>query len=242
MPFHSAALISEIATAAPGTIKVFQRHQLEFCCGGRVPLAEACAAAGLDVDVVLAELDAAVASDDDQVDWSRQPLAALIAHIRSRYHEPLGVELPRLAAMADKVASRHGDRLPHLRELRDVFRTLDLELRDHMAKEEAVLFPAVVSLETAASGHADPGAWQWIAQPIHVMEAEHEAAGEALKRLRELSNGYQPPADACPTFRGLFHGLAELERDMHRHVHLENHVLFPRAAALAARPVTAAAR
>ena len=242
MQIHSGALVADIATAAPGTIKVFQRYQLEFCCGGRIPLAEACAASGLDVDVVLAELEAATATDDDAIDWSRQPLAALVAHIQNRYHEPLGVELPRLAAMADKVALRHGERLPHLRELRDVFHTLDVELGEHMAKEDATLFPAVLSLETAADAQADLTAWQWIAQPIQDMETEHESAGEALRRLRELSNGYVPPPDACPTFRGLFHGLAELERDMHQHVHLENHVLFPRAAALATRPVTAAAR
>ena len=242
MQIHSGALVSEIATAAPGTIKVFQRYRLEFCCGGRIPLAEACAASGLDVDVVLAELEAVISTDEDRVDWSRQPLEALVAHIHDRYHEPLRDELPRLAAMADKVALRHGERLPHLRELRDVFRTFEVELRDHMAKEEAALFPALASLEAAADANADLTAWQWIAQPIDVMETEHESAGEALRRLRELSNGYVPPADACPTFRGLFHGLAELEREMHQHVHLENHVLFPRAAALAGRPVTAAAR
>lgn len=242
MQIHSGTLVSEIATAAPGTIKVFQRYQLEFCCGGRVPLAEACAASGLDLDVVLAELEAATSSGDDHIDWSRQPLAALVAHIHNRYHEPLRDELPRLSAMADKVALRHGERLPHLRELRDVFHTLDVELRDHMAKEEAVLFPAVISLETAAEADASSTAWRWVVQPIQVMEAEHESAGEALRRLRELSNDYVPPADACPTFRGLFHGLAELERDMHQHVHLENHVLFPRAAALVTPVVTEAAR
>jgi regulator of cell morphogenesis and NO signaling len=242
MQIHSGALVSEIATFAPGTIKVFQRHQLEFCCGGRIPLAEACAASGLDVDVVLAELEAATSTEVDPIDWSRQPLGTLVAYIVNRYHVPLREELPRLAAMADKVASRHGERLPHLRELRDVFHTLDLELHEHMTKEEAVLFPAVMSLETALDGNADSTAWRWIAQPIHLMEAEHESAGAALRRLRALSNDYQPPADACPTFRGLFHGLEQLERDMHRHVHLENHVLFPRAAALAQRPVTAAAR
>jgi regulator of cell morphogenesis and NO signaling len=226
MQIRPDTLVAEIATAAPATIKVFQRHQIEFCCGGHIPLFEACADLSLDTDAVLAELRAAQATAEDAVDWRQRPLAELIAHIQERYHAPLREELPRLAAMMDKVVTRHGRRLPEtLLPLQATFDALQRELLDHMAKEDAVLFPAVQALE---AGGPSAG-WSWIGGPIHVMEAEHESAGAALARLRELTHGYAPPEDACPTFRGLYYGLSQLERDMHQHVHLENHVLFPRA-------------
>ena len=134
--------------------------------------------------------------------------------------------------MVDKVVSRHGARLPRLALLQETFAVLQHELLDHMKKEDVVLFPAIVALEAGAAPGRSSG-WTWIDQPIGAMEAEHASAGAALARIAELTDGHVPPEDACPTFRGLYHGLSELERDMHVHVHLENHILFPRAAALA---------
>jgi len=234
MQIRPDMLVAQIAAEAPATIKIFQRHQLEFCCGGRIPLAEACAASGLDAEVILAELSAALGEAPDSPDWQQAPLSELIAHIQATYHEPLRDELPRLSAMLAKVVQRHGQRLPEtLLPLQATFDSLHRELIDHMAKEDRVLFPAVAALESSADGDWTIGGLGSLDQPIDVMEAEHEAAGEALARMRRLTGGYAPPEDACPTFRGLYYGLAELERDMHQHVHLENHILFPRAAQLA---------
>jgi regulator of cell morphogenesis and NO signaling len=226
--------ISDIATGDPSTIKVFQHHQIDFCCGGKIPLAEACARHGIDPATLLAELHNAQPAPDDTRNWETRSLADLIAHIRARYHEPLRAELPRLAAMMAKVVQRHGDHRPEMLRLHATFEHLRVELLDHMAKEDAVLFPTIVSAERAlANGGVPKRPWQWIEQPIAVMEAEHESAGAALAKMRELTDGYQPPEGACPTFRGLYHGLADFEREMHVHVHLENNVLFPRAAELA---------
>ena len=116
---------------------------------------------------------------------------------------------------------------PRLAQLQATFAELQHELLDHMKKEDVVLFPAIVALEAGAAPGRSAG-WTWIDQPIGAMEAEHASAGAALERIAELTDGHVPPADACPTFRGLYHGLSELERDMHVHVHLENHILFPR--------------
>ena len=233
MHIHPEALVADVAAGAPATIKIFQQHGIEFCCGGRIPLSEASARHGLDLAGLIAELTLATGGAADQVDWRTRPLSEIVAHIQRRFHNPLREELPRLEAMMQRVVTRHGDRLPDtLLPLSRTFETLRHELLDHMAKEDAVLFPAIESLERQEAG-AVPGQWTWIAQPIGVMEAEHEAAGAALARMRELTGGYQPPDGACPTFRGLYYGLSELEREMHEHVHLENHVLFPRADQLA---------
>jgi regulator of cell morphogenesis and NO signaling len=235
MTMTSESTVAEIAAAAPSTIAVFQQHQIDFCCGGRIPLAKACESRGLDVDTVLAELRDAVAPRGAEPNWSVASLTTLIEHIQRRYHQPLREELPRLAAMLEKVVSRHGDHLPdRLLPLQQTFETLQAELLGHMAKEDQVLFPCIIALENGAPlPMANVGAW--ITSPIAMMEAEHEDAGAALAFIREVTDGFAPPDWACPTFRGLYYGLAQLETDMHVHVHLENNVLFPRAAEVARR-------
>jgi regulator of cell morphogenesis and NO signaling len=221
--------VAKIATRHPGTIRVFQRHGIDFCCGGGRPLAEACTEIGLDWPAFSTELaEAAGPSHDDDRDWSEAPLAELVDHILTRYHARLGEDLPRLAAMADKVLSVHGEKHPDvLPALAQTVHRLRAELEDHMAKEEMILFPYVKQMEEGG-GTATP--FGSVAGPIEAMEAEHDEAAHLLRRLRELTQDFEPPRGACTTFRGLYHGLAELEADTHRHIHLENNVLFPRAA------------
>ena len=232
MTITTSTLVADIATASPATIKVFQRHRIDFCCGGRVPLGEICEAHQIAPPLLIEELEKALSANEPDVDWTKESLTSLVAHIQARFHRPLVEEIPRLRAMVDKVVSRHGARLSRLAQLQETFVVLQHELLDHMKKEDVVLFPAIVALEAGAAPGRSAG-WTWIDQPIGAMEAEHASAGAALERIAELTVGHTPPEDACPTFRGLYHGLSELERDMHVHVHLENHILFPRAAALA---------
>jgi regulator of cell morphogenesis and NO signaling len=229
MQITANSTVADIATHDPGSIRIFQQHQIDFCCGGRIPLAEACERRGLDANLVLAELRAAQDRVDEQTDWRGAALPDLVSHIQRRFHETLRAEIPRLSQMLAKVVSRHGASHPEVRQVQVTFETLRGELLDHMAKEDAVLFPAIVAID-GGDPAIDPAVSHWVQAPIQVMEAEHEAAGEALARMRELTGGYAPPAGACPTYRGLYHGLAQFERDMHVHVHLENNILFPRAA------------
>ena len=225
--------VADIATAAPATIRVFQQHRIDFCCGGKVPLSQACAAKGLSTDRLLGELRSATAPNAVERNWSEAPLPALIQHIQERYHAHLRDELPRLDAMLAKVVSRHGDHLPAiLLPLQQTFLGLQRDLLAHMVKEDRVLFPSIVALDAGLPFPAGGSAAD-LAAPIGVMEAEHAGAGAALARMRHLTGGYAPPEWACPTFRGLYFGLSQLEADMHLHVHLENNILFPRAAWLA---------
>ena len=223
------ATVSDLATHLPASVRVFQKHGIDFCCGGKRPLAEACAERGLDAEALVQDLRASVAATSPERSWADEPLREHIAYLQSRFHGPLREELPRLAGMLARVVERHGDRHPDvLLPLQATFDGLQRELLLHMQKEDVVLFPAVAALEAGR-----PAGIDGLDQPMAVMEAEHEHAGAALARMRELTHGYMPPAGACPTFRGLYYGLAELEREMHVHVHLENNVLFPRAAGLA---------
>jgi regulator of cell morphogenesis and NO signaling len=228
--------VAEIATVTPATIRVFQHHHIDYCCGGKVPLTEACTARGLDVDVILGDLRAAATPAAPEPTWADASLKSLVEHIQARYHGLLRLELPRLDAMLDKVVSRHGDRLPDvLLPLQRTFKRLQQELLEHMSKEDRVLFPFIIALEAGEALPATDAA-AWIQSPNATMEADHEEAGAALAFIRQTTAGFAPPDWACPTFRGLYYGLAQLETDMHLHVHLENNVLFPRATRLAAEP------
>lgn len=221
--------VADIAVAMPATIKVFQRYHIDFCCGGRIPLAEACEQHGVDPHALLADLQAVHAGAAPESDWWHAPITDLVAHIQARYHEPLRAELPRLAAMLDKVVSRHGDSLPELlRPLQATYSGFFSDLIDHMLREDEVIFPAIVDAVRSSRGPE----WRWVEEPVEVLVAEHAAAGAALASMRAITRGYAPPEGACPTFRGLYFGLAQLEQDMHVHVHLENHILFPRLAQL----------
>lgn len=228
-------LVGELAAAQPASIRVFQRYGIDFCCGGKKPLSDVCA----EHDLTFDELAGAIAGAElprDERDWSAAPLSELVDHIVTRYHETLRVELPRLQAMAAKVNDVHGAKLPGVfPAIPHALNALAEELQSHMGKEEMILFPAVKELESARVDRRMPqtrfplGA---LRMPMSVMEQEHENAGELLTALRRLSNEYQAPEWACNTFRGLYSGLADLERDMHVHIHLENNILFPRTADL----------
>lgn len=227
--------VAEIATGNPATIRIFQRFGIDFCCGGKRPLREVCAEKQMTFGELRTALEAADGSGTTELPAADAPLAELVRFIVDEYHADLRGELPRLGQMAAKVLDAHGARYPEmLPALVSTLRELRQEVEDHMVKEERVLFPYVERLEAlAASGEGlSASPFGSIQAPIGMMEHEHETVGQALARLRELTGGYVPPADACNTFRGLYHGLAELEKELHEHIHLENNVLFPRAARL----------
>ncbi|MDX2171113.1 MAG: iron-sulfur cluster repair di-iron protein [Deltaproteobacteria bacterium] len=206
--------LAELAAAGPAAARVLQRHRLDFCCGGRRSLEEACAERGIDPQVLLAEIESRPAEMDVRPE-SLAPVA-LVDFIIARFHEPLREELTRLVQMAGKVERVHRDKPScpvglalHVADMRD-------GLCEHMAKEEQILFPMI----RAGFG---PRAHM----PITMMMAEHEDHAENLRRTRALTADLVAPSDACGTWRALYDGLRELELDLMRHVHLENNVLFP---------------
>ena len=222
MTITESTTVGEIASALPASVRLFQRNGIDFCCGGRTPLAVACEQQGLSFADVASDIEALAAVPvPERRDWTEEPLPALIDHILATYHAPLGEELPRLESMASRVARVHGSKASFLHELEKTVMELSSELRGHMRKEETVLFPAIRAI--AAGEAAMP-----VSAPIQVMQDEHDEAGALLATLRRLTSGYETPEWACGTFRALYAGLAELESEMHMHVHLENNILFPR--------------
>ncbi len=211
--------LGEIAAWGPNARGVLLRHQLDFCCGGRQTLADACSTAGLDGPEIAVELEQAQQVTPDHTDWWEEPLGELVTHILERFHRPLPAQLDSVVAAAEKVERVHASKPScpnglgaHLREVR-------AELASHMAKEEQVLFPAL------AAGRRG----SMLSGPITVMMREHDDHGANLKRSRALTTDFRPPSEACATWRALYEQLEQLEADLMEHIHLENHVLFPRA-------------
>lgn len=222
--------VASVVAAAPRTSRVFEKHGIDYCCGGKIPLAKACADRGVNETALLAELEAAVAEGAPEQDWSKEPLGAVLDHVLSTHHAFVKREIPRLVALMDKVYRVHGANHPEsIPEMWRIWKRISFELEQHLMKEEEILFPMIRQLEATGSAHGHCGG---VEGPIRVMEWEHDEHGKAFARLRELAHGYVPPADACGSWRALWSGLDEFEKDLHRHVHLENHVVFPRATEL----------
>jgi regulator of cell morphogenesis and NO signaling len=234
--------IGDIVARRPELSHVFEQAGIDYCCGGKKTLQEACREKAIDPSTFLSTLEEALPPGEKEhaVDTAAMSLAELADHIEQKHHAYLRSELPRLDKMTEKVAALHGDREPRLHQLRETFLALAGELSSHMMKEERVLFPMVRQLE--ASDAAPIFHCATLANPIRQMELEHDQAGSALERLRGLTNGYTSPDWACNTYRALLDGLADLERDLHQHIHKENNVLFPQALAMEERKGTASPR
>lgn len=221
--------IGELVVERPSRARILEQLGIDYCCGGKLPFHEACQSRGLDPAVVRSAIEHHdhECAGQDGPDWSHAPLTELANHIEATHHQYLRSELPRLAMLFEKVDRAHGDRHPHMRICREIYSSFRSELESHMMKEEHVLFPMIRFIDgTSQAPACHCGS---ISDPIRVMESEHDSAGDALATMRELTSGFAPPADACNTYRVLLDGLAELERDMHQHVHKENNILFPRA-------------
>jgi regulator of cell morphogenesis and NO signaling len=234
--------VRQWAVENPGATRVFEKLGLDYCCGGNKSLAEACHAANLSMEDVLKSLEAdspdmkehRARSAPPLSDWKTEPLSELIFHIKSTHHKYTREELARLTPLLNKVCSVHGKNHPELEQVRTNFQALAAELTVHMMKEENVLFPYIVRMEESLIEKEPviPAPFGSVRNPVSMMEHEHDSAGSALRAMRAASGGYTPPPDACISYRTLYEALAELEADLHQHIHLENNILFPRAIAM----------
>jgi regulator of cell morphogenesis and NO signaling len=201
-----------------GAARVFQRHGIDYCCGGDRTLDEACATAHADPQRILGELESQSRMKAPESILTDLTVSALIDRILVRYHATLRVELPYLRILATTVAAAHGARHPALLEVKALLISLASEAELHMQKEETILFPWIIAGAGSSAG-----------APIACLREEHEHHGHQLRRLRELTDGYRAPEEACASWEMLCRKLEDLERELMEHIGLENNLLFPRA-------------
>ncbi len=228
-PIKITDTLADIVTQNPCLSRLFEEEGIDYCCGGKKNLETACREKGLSPSELISKLEQRMksASQEQTVDASTMSLTELADHIEQTHHAYLRNEFPRLDKLTEKVATVHGSQNRSLYQVRETYQAMRDELLSHLAKEEQILFPLIRQIEaneSPTSFHCGS-----IANPIRQMELEHTEAGSALEKLHSLTNGYRAPESACNTYRAMLDALAELERDLHQHIHKENNILFPRA-------------
>ncbi len=213
--------LADIARTTPASTRVFLRHHLDFCCGGRRTLAEACARVGLDPVAVAAEVEQEAQRNASEVSWETRSPSELCDYIETRYHAALRRDMPPLIEAARKVERVHADKPDVPAGLTAVLSEFFSEMEHHMAKEERVLFPMI---RRGIHG-------EHMYMPVSAMETEHEEHREMLRKIREITRELYVPDHACATWRALYDGLETMEAELMQHIHLENNILFPRALA-----------
>lgn len=224
--------VREIAVDHPASVRVFESLAIDYCCGGQRSLREACERASVSPDEVLTRISAAESEPSTAAgDWAHASVAVLTRHIVDDHHSYIRREAPRLISICAKVVAQHHSAHPEVKSIQELFQALADELSLHMMKEENVLFPYLVQMEAALreGRPVPPAMFGSVEMPISRMLADHDDAGALTARIRGLSGGFVAPADACPTYRAVYQGLEDFERDLHQHIHLENNILFPRA-------------
>lgn len=216
--------VGELVAERPGRSRIFQEHGIEFCCQGKKTLKQACENLNVPLETIVEALEKELTETKIQgINPAELSIGELAEYVIKVHHGFLRKELPRLHQMAMRVAQVHGGHTPSLVRVYQVFENMFRELDQHLDKEEQVLFPVI---RIIAKGETPTLP---VEGPIATMMEEHVETGQALEELQELTHNYSPPEEACNTYRALFAGLADLQNDLHQHIHLENNVLFPAA-------------
>lgn len=228
---QSGETVGEIAAKDLRKAEVFKKYGIDFCCGGKKSLKQVCEEKGLDIAVVEAELESPSQPVSSANDYNRWQPDFLADYIYNQHHLYYYNERPVINALITKVAQHHGSNHPELGYLYTLFVKLVEELDTHFMREEKVVFPFIKALVQAKrTGNFEAlDSQPSLTEPIQLMEADHEAAGEILEAMQKISNNYNPPADACNSYQFLYKKLKELDNDLHTHIHLENNILFPKA-------------
>lgn len=214
------------------TAAIFSKYGIDFCCKGHRTLEEVCTAKGLDISIVQNELSEVMNTKGDLgIDFKSWPTDLLIDYIEKTHHRYVEEKTPTLLQYLDKLCKVHGDAHPELFEINNLFKGCAGELAQHMKKEELILFPFIKRLVKAKMNNEPISIppFGTVDNPIAMMKHEHDAEGERFRTIVELTNNYTPPADACNTYKVTFSMLQEFEQDLHKHIHLENNILFPKA-------------
>lgn len=231
MEFHKYQ-VGELVSEDYRRAEIFKSYNIDFCCGGKKSVEQACGEVGISVQPVIDALnDLELQPSGPRQDYRKWTLDFLCDYIVNTHHTYVKEAIPQIVAFLNKVCDVHGNNHPELMEIRAIFLPFAGELTVHMQKEEIILFPQIKRMIDVQKQNIDftSPPFGSIGNPIAAMEADHEDAGQVLAKINKLSNGFTPPADACSTYQVTLLNLKQFEDDLHRHVHLENNILYPAA-------------
>lgn len=217
------------------TAALFSKYGIDFCCNGNRSIEEACQKKAVTADILLQEIETVLSSKSDSgIDYNAWPIDLLADYIEKKHHRYVSEKTPILLQFLDKLSRVHGAKHPELLLINELFKGCAGELAQHMKKEELILFPFIKKMvhATLSDELIELPHFETIQNPIAMMMHEHDAEGVRFRKIAELSNNYTPPADGCNTYKVTFAMLEEFEQDLHKHIHLENNILFPKAAKL----------
>lgn len=217
--------LAQIVNSDHRAASIMEKHHLDFCCKGKRSLEQACTEQHIRPEELIKELEGLDNKEEKKEVFEQMGLSKLIDHILLKHHTYVKTECPQLMFYLQKVASKHGERHPELIRVFELFSELTQELDFHLKKEELILFPRIKQLDAASSKEKS---MEFLKVPINIMEQEHELVGGQMEEIRQLTNDYTPPKDACTTYKLAFAALESFEIDLHQHVHLENNILFPK--------------
>jgi len=221
--------LAAIVSANHNTAGILEQYQLDYCCKGKRTLADACAEKGIDSNLVTTALEEVLDTHQEQMmPFTEMSAEQLISYILIKHHFYVKQIMPQIEAHIEKVASKHGNSFPSMLNVLQLFRAVKEEMTLHMQKEELVLFPRIKEVMEEKTLQYSIG---YINNPVHQMEHEHDHAGSLMAEINTLTNQYTPPPTACTTFKICLQELKAFEEDLHKHVHLENYILFPMAVA-----------
>ncbi|WP_019039104.1 iron-sulfur cluster repair di-iron protein [Psychroflexus tropicus] len=225
--------VAELVSENINTAHVFKKYDIDFCCGGGVSLSKACEDRNANIDEVILDLQNLV-ENGRSYNYNTWDLSFLAQHIKNIHHTYVEESIPLLIQYTNKVEKVHGKTNPELIQIKELFRKVANELTTHLKKEELILFPFIEKMESAYKNNQKLSRPPFgsVESPIAMMEDEHEAAGDLFKEIARLTQDYTLPANACNTYKAMYHKLEEFQNDLHLHIHLENNILFPKALAM----------
>lgn len=226
--------VAELVTENIKTAHVFKKYGIDFCCGGGISIEKACKKANVNLELLKQDLLNTRNEITRATNYNSWKLDFLTDHIINVHHSYVEENIPLLLQYANRVAEVHGHHYTELLEIKELVHQVAGELSSHLKKEELILFPFIKKMVAAKENGSElPEAhFGTTANPIKMMEDEHEDAGDAFRKIAMLSNNYTPPENACNTYRAFYAKLDEFEQDLHQHIHLENNILFPKCLAM----------
>ncbi|MCF8380561.1 MAG: iron-sulfur cluster repair di-iron protein [Bacteroidales bacterium] len=231
MEINTNTSVGDIVKTNFKTAQIFDKNKIDFCCGGGISLEEACQKSKVDINLLVPELEALLTlSDPDSKYIDGLELDELCDYIEKRHHSYVNENIPFLQVKLQKLCDVHGENHPELFEIKELFDGAAGNLSAHMKKEELILFPYFRKMVKFKNEALKPeGEFGKVSITIDMLDDEHKTEGERFVKISELSSSYTCPPDGCGTFQVTYQSLKDFEKDLHRHIHLENNILFKKA-------------